>query len=446
MTWNRRRPSLDSGEAVSEKASTPGLHFTRQSRQDLISPPPRPITQYVPSVELSDEILIPSTIGVRSQPSIYQAPQWKSVSELASSSTTSLLTVPSMSTPLLPPQLTDKPLEPSTPAYDMLSSFVKRQPSSGPNTPSTSLTTSFMASLRRTSSFSKRRSSSTSRSPCRAPRTQHRDAVCHRPMTPPVEESSSSSEGCMAKRTVQSLRKILDEQPAPVARTAALGLTGDRLKAPKFMPRTPAPLPEASTSNATASVSRLFTKGTHSSSTRAPSPPRQSAMKHSRHNSSAPTSPNSAKHLPLPLSTSKSALSVPDMVSKAFNGRTDAMSASSSGRSTPNKRISFAELPESYASTRPGGAGSSKLKEKHNRKKRKGDLSSSSVGGAASPDGGLGFSTARWWLGGGINAGLGGLSIGLARHEERTEDRMTRNWGGRMGVGLLSSGFDEWAA
>ena len=34
--------------------------------------------------------------------------------------------------------------------------------------------------------------------------------------------------------------------------------------------------------------------------------------------------------------------------------------------------------------------------------------------------------------------------MSLARQEERMEDRMTRNWAGRMNVGF-ASGFDEWA-
>src|SRR5258705_12650548 len=108
MIWSHKRPSLDLGDT--DNFSTPGLHLARQSRENLVSPPPRPITQYTP-IQVSDEIVLPSTIGVRSPPSIYQSPQWKSVSEFASSSTTSLLTVPSFSTPLLPPKLTDKPLD-----------------------------------------------------------------------------------------------------------------------------------------------------------------------------------------------------------------------------------------------------------------------------------------------------------------------------------------------
>ncbi|TFK70970.1 hypothetical protein BDN72DRAFT_765773, partial [Pluteus cervinus] len=109
----------------------------------------------------------------------------------------------------------------------------------------------------------------------------------YRPMTPPMEaemeeSSSSSSDGCRAKLTVVSLRKILDEQPPPPSRSAGSSVNEDgrkTMKAPAFMPRSPAPLAESGTSTATASISRLFTKGVHSSSTRPPSPPRQSAMK-----------------------------------------------------------------------------------------------------------------------------------------------------------------------
>ncbi len=125
------------------------------------------------------------------------------------------------------------------------------------------------------------------------------------------------------------------------------------------------------------------------------------------------------------------------MVSKALGDRRS-VSASSSGRSTPNKRISFAELPESYASTLPPG--SSRFKEKHNRRKRK------SFSAKGKNDGSEG-SNSRWWLAAGTEigfGGLGGLGMSLARQEERMEDRMTRNWAGRMNVGF-ASGFDEWA-
>lgn len=484
----RRRPSLDLEKASMDGVATHGLNYAQQSRENLISPPPRPITQFMPSTE---DIVLPSTIGIRSQRSVYRTDQWQSVSELASSSTTSLLCIPSLSTPSLPPKLTDKPLEPSTPAYNMLSSFVNRQPStSATNTPSTSFTTSFMANLRRPLRITdtgtngidsnlpfKRLSSSTAPSPhlhdytLRLPnRVGVTPLLLHRTMTPPVEESSSSSDSCVAKRTVQSLRKILDEQPQPNDQVTAF-LSGDRLKPPKFMPRTPVPVPEAGTSTATASISRLFTKGTHSSSTHAPLPPRQSAMKNSKSQSSSSIpgtpSPNAEISLAsttpsvssaISASTTSSSkislpttLSIPDMVSKVLSVRAAASlsaSASSSGRSTPNKRISFAELPESYASTRPGGAGSSKFKEKHSRRKRKEMTSNGKtkddLGGDEASKGG--FSRSGWWLGVVGSGGFGGLSSSssLARQEDRMEDRMTRGWAGRMGVGLFG-GLDEWA-
>jgi len=51
-----------------------------------------------------------------------------------------------------------------------------------------------------------------------------------------------------------------------------------------------------------------------------------------------------------------------------------------------------------------------------------------------------------WWNGwlttGGSDAH--GLTMSLARQEERIEDRTSRNWGGRMGIGV-SSNWDDWA-
>ena len=480
---SKRRPSLDLRQA--SDSTTPRLNLTPHNRVHLVAPAPRALTQYVESTQDTEAIMLPSTIGLRALPSVHHTPDWKQVSEFASSSTTSLLSQPTFSTtPCLPPKLTDKPLEPSTPAYNMLSSFVYRAPSSGSATPSTSFKTSFMANMANIRRNSREGNNSTERSGrgrespspisqksgdrvncqecCSRSSTSSRTPkrgespmaiTVHRPMTPPVEESSSSSsDGYVAKLTMQSLRKILDDQPSPAP-------TEDKkfLKPPQFLPRTPAPVAEAGTSTATASISRLFTKGTHSSSTRAPSPPRLSAMKHSRNNStnnsangsvaggSAPPTPSATHSF---LSPSPTSLSIPDMVSKVLG------SASSSGRSTPNKHISFAQLPESYASTRPGGAGSSKFKEKHNRRKRKssgGKLRDVDghirTGSNSSLDGGLG----GWWNGwmmasGAASAGgPGGLSLNLARQQERMEDRMTRSFGGRMNAGFSNGGMDEWA-
>ncbi|KAJ3503148.1 hypothetical protein NLJ89_g8559 [Agrocybe chaxingu] len=508
MRRNRRRPSLDLRQSSDSTGSR--LQLGRQSRANIVSPPPRALTQYVASTHDADSIILPSTIGLRSPPSVHYTPEWKPLSDLASSSTTSLLSTATFPTSSLPPKLTDKPLEPSTPAYNMLSSFVYKPSSSGSTTPSTSFTNSFIHSRFRDSSStststersngnpSKRRSSPSPKPPDSRTNRQDRSSnsqhttpnrgvsplalIIHRPMTPPTEESShssSSSDGCVAKLTVQSLRKILDDQPAPQDLKASSSRSSSsgrgRLKPPAFMPCTPAPVPQASTSTATASISRLFTKGTHSSSTRAPSPPRLSAMKHSRNSSlnttplpsplSPPSPPepppNSISTLNPPptlnsLATSTTANGtnpptpttalIPDIISKVlFNGRNSA-SASSSGRSTPNKRISFAELPESYASTRPAGPEYSTFNERRDggrRKRRKGAkgfLSSPDLGG--NKGGLLGSGGDGSWWGGWLTPS--GLSMSLAKQEERMEDRMTRNWGGRMGAGF-GGGLDEWA-
>ncbi|KAF8969350.1 hypothetical protein BDZ97DRAFT_1754587 [Flammula alnicola] len=456
MRRNGRRPSLDLRQASDESVES-------------YLPPPRALTQYVASTQDAESILLPSTIGLRSTPSVHHTPDWRPLSRFASSSMTSLLSTASLSTPTLPPKLTDKPLEPSTRAYNMLSSFVYRAPSSGSATPSTSFTHSFMSRRRDSSSASTstersngnaRRRSSPSPASHKSPDRIHRQdrysgfgagsasAVpgCSRtqtrgvsplpvrPMTPPVEESSSSSsDSCVAKRTVQSLRKILDDQPTPPTKSSAV----QPLRAPAFMPRTPAPVAASGTSTATASVSRLFTKGTHSSSTRAPSPPRQSAMKRSNNNSTESTPPLGSTHATPSPTPSPTTLSIPDLVGRVLKGG----SAPSSGQSTPSKRISFAQLPESYASTRPA---SSRFKDKQARRKRKsGEGGKSGKGrdeGSASPE--LGGWWGGWLTGGG--SGLHGLGASLARHEERMEDRMTRSWGGRMNSSF-GGGLDEWA-
>ncbi|PFH50155.1 hypothetical protein AMATHDRAFT_85976 [Amanita thiersii Skay4041] len=283
----------------------------------------------------------------------------------------------------------------------------------------------------------------------------------HRPMTPPTEESSadvssSSSDGCLAKQTVLSLRKILDEQPQQ-QHQCVNGFAGEGklhkppLKVPVFLPRTPAPAPQASTSNATASISRLFTKAVHTSSTRPPSPPRQSAMKgrnnHSTTSSSSATPPegeassstgtttttigtgtapgNNISNKPnasVEVATAHITL-LPELLSagvaRAFGVRTGNMvvggllhadsstttatnSASSSGRSTP-KRISFAEPPESVRGNGDGRL--SRFKERQaQRRRRKGLAGRVVVGGRRGA-----------WLSSDMRSGEGGgtgLSIG----------------------------------
>jgi len=497
-----RRPSLDLRQSVDpvSATATPRLHYSQQSRSNLVSPPPRALTQYVASTQDSESIPLPSTIGVRSSDTFHHTSDWKPLSNLASasSSSTNLLLNHNQSlTSSLPPQLTDKPLEPTTPAYNMLSSFVYRPSqtngSSGTATPSTSYTPSFRTRRRDSSNASN--DSSRSRGTIRR-RSSHSPATSHtssdrkhrsldrrssvssgmtpnrgvsplpstiRPMTPTIEieeqSSSSSSDGPMAKLTVQSLRKILDDQPVTTAASSTSAV--HKLRAPAFMPRSPAPLPEASTSTATASISRLFTKGKHSSSTRSASPPRQSAMKRPSAPSTAIHSPASSLSMSINLSASTSALpstsgsapaplshspngttlTIPELVTKMLS-KSGGYSPSSSGQSTPNsaKRISFAELPESYASTRPA---SSRFTKGNKGKKRSGSKGKGKDQGDVSPS--------NWWAGwlgptsfGGTAPGVHGLGVSLDRHEERLEDRMTRNWIGKMNSGY-GGGLDEWA-
>jgi hypothetical protein len=388
-----RRPSLLD---LREASGMPHLHLSLQDRSDLVSPPPRALTQFVASSADTDAITLPSTLGLRASPSLH-----------------SLHGSPSL------PKLTDRPLEPTTPAYNMLSSFVYRSPSAD-----SSVSTSFTSAIPSLLS-SRRNSRNGSTSAECTPNTNHHKSpdcnrihsdsptICHssssqtpkqiittlpRSMTPPTEESSSSESG-PAKRTIQSLRKILDEQPPPP--------DPPRLRAPAFLPRTPAPVAEASTSTATASVSRLFTKSKHSSSTRPPSPPPHSAMKQSTPNGNHARTPSS-----LSLSSSmRSTTSTP-----------------SSGRSTP-KRISFAKLPESYAESRPEGS-LSKFRDRD--KKRRGNGEERKGRDEVGESG--------WWTG--WLAGVQGPSA--LRHDERMEDRLSRSWGGRMAAGFGPT-LDEWA-
>ena len=467
-----RRPSLDLRQVSADTASnnhatvSPHLHYCPRSRSDLISPPARALTQYVSSVQDSESILLPSTLGLCSSSSLHHASDWKP------SSSSNLL-----STPSLPPKLTDKPSEPSTPAYTMLSSFVFRAPLSGSATPSSSFTSSFLPERRDPSNGS----ASTERGHGNTRRSyspvslkssdklhQNRCGTCsacvsavlgclltepskrgvspmvlHRPLTPPVEESSSSLDACVAKRTIQFLRKFLDDQATLQPNSQEIGILSSsiyrsHLRVPPFLPRTPAPVAEVGTSTATASISRLLTKGIHSSSTRPPSPPRQSAMKRSLSSSAFLSSAP-----PIPISTRPNSslnttpgLSFSEVIVKVLGGG----STSSSAMSTPSKRISFAELPESYASTKPNGSTSARFKDKHNRKKRKNGRGGRGGKEQSSPE------RTGWWNGwlttGGSDAH--GLTMTFARQEERIEDRTSRNWGGRMGVGV-SNNLDDWA-
>ncbi|KAH7916799.1 hypothetical protein BJ138DRAFT_1139177 [Hygrophoropsis aurantiaca] len=431
---HRRRPSLLELNGSSSHASQ--LQFSHPDRNDLVAPAPRALTQYVESTVDPELIILPSTLGLRASSSAHSA-DWQEASFTASEQNPSS----SQSLPLHPEQ----PSLNQTPAYELLSSFVKRSESSTPP-PALSTPRSFTSLVRRgsTSTINTERGSKMSPSPpplrsvhspdrCRrgsASRSRSltpRRTVSPAPrsMTPPIEELSASSDSTTSSdnhptgyRTVQSLRKILDEHPSSASVDAVPFRDPRRLRAPAFLPVSPPPAPAAGTSTATASISRLYTKGRHSLSARAPSPPARSSLK-------VPSVPSTPAPSP---STSSLTEMFGSGVARALG------SAPPSGVSTP-KRISFAELPESYSSSRPEGA-PSKFKDKkaRSRSKRRGKgKGKAGVDGSDEQDG-------SGWLTGWLLGGTSGVALG-ARHEERIEERMSRGWGTRPGFGTM----DDWA-
>lgn len=416
----RRRPSLLELNGSCSSASQ--LQFSLPKRDLLVAPAPRAFTQYVESTADPGMIMLPSTLGLRASASSHSA-DWQDHSFVAQHELQS-----SQSLPVLLGQPQDVP----TPAYNLLSNIVKRSESATPPPTDPSSPRAFISRCGSTSTCTER-GSKLSMSPCSARRKQmspdrNRKPECaslscsttprqsvaplSRIMTPPIEElstssSSDSSDHPTGYRTVQSLRKILDEQSSSTSINSPPRKDPKKSRSPNFMPVTPTPAPVAGTSTATASISRLFTKGRHSSSTRPPSPPTHSSLK-------VPSVP------PTPRS-SPSAGSLSEMFG---NGVAKVLgSECPSGVSTP-KRISFAELPESYASSR---AGSSKISEKRKNRSRKRK-------GKYEEEG----ETLGWF--GRLFTG-GPVSTSSARIDDHMEERMSRGWGSRPGGGTL----DDWA-
>ncbi|KAF6762075.1 hypothetical protein DFP72DRAFT_877923 [Ephemerocybe angulata] len=360
-------------------------------------------------------------------------------------------------------------------------------------------------------------------------RVQRSPAMHVRQMTPPTEgtdedvSSSSEGNGCVAKKTVVSLRKILDEMPPPAQPPPPLPEEDQdeddaesfvfipqplhpkvtSRKPPAFMPRSPAVAPFAGTSTATASISRMFTKGVHTSSTRPREPPLKSVMKKrglpgdgssaspspspsvssfqmgaqgSEGGSGVDTPPPGTSHAPTSAnapaggevngeapktaveavkelshsnssSSSSIAANLGTLVTRALLKSTPSNTPPSSGMSTP-KRISFATLPESYASTKPEGEAGS-VSRKRDASSRKARRKKRLSGGAEDDelDGDTLRSRSRrnvkeenssWWAG-----WLSGSDGYGGRERERVEDRVTRRMG--MTMGMHSGGvLDEW--
>ncbi|CAL1700261.1 unnamed protein product [Somion occarium] len=405
-----RRPSVEFRRSGVNSTSDSSLNYTNHARNDLVAPPPRALTIYVDSTEDPSAITLPSTLGLRSY---------------------------TLSSTSLPADLTCSPPSDPTPsssrAADILVTLTK--PPARPKARRSSASSTSTATTITSTIFKSRRASKSppplhiQRPPSKSPSPQIRSRSLTRNDSPvrykhsnssaiiePIEELSASSEKSPPSRSPSTSRK------PPLPRPSLL--------------TPPTVEPVASTSTATASISKLFTKGRHSSSTRPPSPPRHSSLKVR----STPATPT--MHTPSP-SMSGSLLIVPDALNGAGSSRL------SSGQSTP-KRISFAQLPEftTGTSSRPSTRG------RKSKSRSKSSLPTSRKGRDDKEDGedpgasGGWFSS--WLLGAGAastkgGGGMGGLSGPSA--SVLAEERFGRSvgslgsWGARPGLG----GLEDWA-
>ncbi|THH11742.1 hypothetical protein EW145_g483 [Phellinidium pouzarii] len=404
----QRRPSLDLQEGRKSVSEAGRLRLSPRERHHFQAPPPRALTQYVsvgagfreaPQSTLdASSVVLPSTIGLR--PSAH-------VSDFNLASSSSAFSPP--------------PPSPGPSAYASLVRHANRSPSSSRSS-CASRSSSITPTYRQRSSS---RSSNQTASPHLLPRL----------IPPPIEElpsqsDSSASDSPHPFRTVETLQKILDKQPMQsnsldLKDKGAENISPTRA-APSFSPRSPPVGPVAGTSTTTTSISRLFTKGSHSTSTRAPSPPRHSSLKQ--------RSPVPSMMQPR---TSSSTLSISDLLTL----RSANASGTSSGHSSPH-RVVFGPLPESYAGSRPDGT-PSKFKEQKEAKARSKSRSRDSGGGKRGRDrDGTGQKEkdgeSSWWTTWLIGGST--LSMSASRQEERAENRMARSWG-RPAMGAA---FEDW--
>ncbi|KAM5534802.1 hypothetical protein V8D89_011518 [Ganoderma adspersum] len=435
--------------------STTSLQLSAHERNDFVAAAPRAITMYIDSAEAPDYIALPSTLGVR--PSSRAPP-------------TPLLpqTAVSGSATASPRSASASSERPSSRAAEMLASYVMPRGSHSRSPPA---------------SRARRRSSSSSAYTVRRPRVPppairvDAPSTCSstalssrsltpvsgspalrqpRPLTPPIEElstSSASSESAIlhVDRTVESLRQILEKQRSPSQSSRRPRSSSTHSAPPRPRPSLLSPpivAPMSSTSTATASVSRLFTKGRHTTS-RGQSPPKQSSLKRSSVPSTpvspTPVSPSPAMHSPSP-----SMLSIPDLFGLGRN-----KSGGSSGASTP-KRISFIEPSESYSSSKPEGS-SSKLYPTQTRSassrkgKGRGRDSKGKGKGKARDDESDGVGVG-WWTGWLLGAaGTESMGVGRTRSEERyAYANPSARGGGVVGTWSMRHGYggslEEWGA
>ncbi|KAJ7098670.1 hypothetical protein B0H15DRAFT_1018962 [Mycena belliarum] len=446
-----------------------GLRIAPQPRARLIAPAPRALTQFVSGGGAADgTIALPSTLGLRAAPS-----DWRGLGLGISLS-------PSIGLDARPP-------EPATPAYALLSAFVHptsppasvgrsspargrtqrglSSPSRGRRTPPARVLTpplergslSVSPPASRRTVMAHRNASALSISTAR-PIASSVPTISHTlPSSPPRHSASSSSDGDVdgggvggrAKATRSALRLILDKAPKPPPPPSR-----------RFQPASPPPAATtAPPSTATASVSRLFSRGGRHSVSTAPAPV-QGIMKVTPHHTptaslsvrtgNAVAGPSNAvagssKDGAGSSNEGVSAPSTPGASPSAFWARaTGGGSRGTSGASTPasSKRISFAQLPESYASSRPAGSARGKSKSKSKSKVRKGKGK-----GDGDAEGG--------WLAWLLGVGAGGASAMGAEERERlgvggmtggVGGRGSGVWGVGAGGGIMGRGAgDEWS-
>lgn len=410
---HRRKPSI-----LELGSSNSRLRCSHLTRDALIAPAPRALTQYVESTADPQLITLPSTLGLRVSGSSHSVQSlYTHRHEIRLPPTTGIL-------PEAQPEST-------TPAYHLLSNLVKR--SGSPTSPSSARLLRFCdggasanpkgAIRGPKSSFSPSSAQTSNPSPDQVQsgtqaQTRSRTGTPRMSSIPPTplptmptdeELSASSSESSdrpTGYRTVQSLRKILDSHPSSTTVNTLQHNDPKPRCTPTFLPVTPPPAPIQGTSTATASISRLYTKGRHTLSTRPPSPPTHSSLK--------------VRSVPPTPSPSPSTMSLSEVFG---NGVARAIGSTSSSNVSTPKRISFAELPESYSGLQPG---TSRLRGRKSKKKNK-----------------QGKGSGREEVGGWLKTLLrGGLSSGgLAGTGSREERMMARGWGSRPGYGTL----DDWA-
>lgn len=248
---------------------------------------------------------------------------------------------------------------------------------------------------------------------------------------------------------MESLRKILDEQAAKALEEKEKVDKGKSPARPVFLPRSPPVAPSLKASTTTTSISRLYSKGAHSTTTRPPTPPKHSSLKRrtppplQTDENGVPGTPNA------PLSAASTSNSISDLLSPT----PASPSRLSSGRSTP-LRVAFGPLPESHSSSSSRDGVPSRFQEQRAAKARRKKRNASGANDADGDGDGASNSRSRdrggghsrespsessWWTTWLTGGSL--LSMSASRMEERAEDRIARTWG-RPGAG---AGFEEWA-